>query len=217
MRYPSRPPDLPEDSLRHPLLGFLADGEPSFAAGAQEVVDVAVGIGCCLVEILSSASLESCGAPWPVVVYGREVVRELPERILDGARVLTRVGGEADGDVADAVWPAPEHVDQVVGVLRLASVRECEGLEDGEGSRPAHGDSAANGFSLQRVAGQGDFVTFVEGEFQSGGDECAEVAFKVVDAAARESAWDRWQQEVDGDAEAGELPALRCRAAVFVV
>ena len=124
---------------------------------------------------------------------------------------------EAVGDVADTTGPAPEHVDQVVGVLGLAAVGESERLEHDEGSRSAHGDAAADGFSLQRVAVQGDFVAFVEGEFQSGGYESAKVAFKVVDAAARDSTWDRWEQEVDGDAEAGKLPALRCRVTVFVV
>jgi hypothetical protein len=107
-----------------PPLRFLVDGEPSFATGAQEIIDVAVGIGRCLVKILRSASQEGCGTPWPVVVDGREVVRELSQRVLDGAEVSFRVGSEAVGDVADAAGPAPEHVDQIVGVLRLAAVGE---------------------------------------------------------------------------------------------
>ena len=60
-------------------------------------------------------------------------------------------------------------------------------------------------------------MAFIEGKFQPGCYESTKVAFKVVDAATRDSAWDRWQQEVDCDAEVRELPALRREVAVFVV
>ena len=86
---------------RRGSLGFLADAEPSFAAYAQEIIDVAVGVSRCLVEILPSASLEGCGAPWPVVGCGGKVVRKLSERVLDDGRMLLRVGCEAVSDVAD--------------------------------------------------------------------------------------------------------------------
>jgi hypothetical protein len=60
-------------------------------------------------------------------------------------------------------------------------------------------------------------VAFVKGEFQSGCDEGAEVAFELVDAASLGGAGDRRQQEVNGDAETGKLPALGSRVAAFVL
>ena len=179
-----------------------------------------MGVGCCLVKILRSASLESSGTPWPMVVYGREVVRELSERVPDGVRVLLRVRSEAIGDAVGPPGPAPEHVDKVVGVLRLAAVGECERLEDDEGSRSAHGNAAAHDFPRQCVTVQDDFVAFIEREFQSGCYESTKVALKVVDPATSDSAWDRRQQEVDCHAEVrepspdheGAVPGLAAQA-----
>jgi len=81
-----------------------------------------------------------------------EITRELGQRIVDVAGMLVRVQREAVSDVADAFGPPPEHVNQVVGVFRLAPVSEGQRFEDYESGRPAdRNDTADEAVAYLRV------------------------------------------------------------------
>ena len=71
-----------------------------------------VGVSCGCVEIFPSASPEGCGTPWPVVVHSREIVRKLPQRVLDNAWVVFRVGSETDTPTVLPPGPGQDHVAQ---------------------------------------------------------------------------------------------------------
>ncbi len=62
---------------------------------------------------------------------------------------LPVVAGGTVGDVGNAVWPVAQHVNDVVGALRLAVVGECESLKHDQGAGSADGDDAADMLALR--------------------------------------------------------------------
>ncbi len=69
---------------------------------------------------------------------------------------------------------------------------------------------------VEGVAVHLDQLALLEGEFQAGGDQGAEVVLERLHAAALFGARNGWHEEVDGDVELTESPTLGCGVAAVV-
>lgn len=130
--------------------------------------------------------------------------------------MIGRVAGDTVGDVGNAVWPVAQHVNDVVGVLRLAAVGEGESLEHDQGAGSADRDDAADLLAPESVAVDLDQLALQEGELQAGGDQGAEVVLERLHAAALLGARDGRHEEIDSDVELAESPTLGCGVTVVV-
>lgn len=90
-----------------------------------------------------------------------EVSGEATERVFDDGLVALGVSLETLDYVRNASGPAPQHVDEVEGVLRLGAVSEGERLEDDESGRAADRHRPLHLLSLQGVTGDLDLLALV--------------------------------------------------------
>src|ERR1700677_509444 len=163
----------------------------SATAGAQEIVDIAVGVGGRSVELFTSETFKRRSALRAQAVGCGEVAGEFLQCLLYDCRVSGGVFADSCRNFSASPWPAAEHVGQVVGILGLAAIGEGERLETDECARAADGDCTAYCFAGQGIAIDVDLVAFVEGQLQPRCDERAEVAFQVVDTTAAVCSRDR--------------------------
>ena len=149
---------------------------------------------------------KSAARLWSEVAGRLEVSSEKCNRLVDDLRVCGGVRSQLCRDLGRTARRAADDVDEIERVLRLASIREGEGLQHYEGARPADGYFARGFFSGECGADDRDLGPLVERELEAACDERAEVGLEVLNAANGVLAGSWRHQEVD--LQVTESPSL---------